>query len=345
MSTTYQEIMSQPDVWRHILNRNSNGIPWYNQKPNNSPSNMYFIGCGTSYYLAVIAASIYSRLTGACARGITSSDVMFFPESINAHGKVRAITISRSGETTETVWATKHLCKLGIRTLALTCQQNSSLSKQADASYVIDEANEVSVVMTRSFTGMLLVIQKLAALHSNNKTYLSELEHLPEMGTKLLNTPMDDFNSLIINDNISMVTYLGQGAYYGLASESMLKMKEMAITNTEVFHTLEFRHGPKSVIDTNSLVIILLSDSAREHEIKLAHELKEQGAFVGIIGEEVPSVVVKEVDASIELKSGLSEYTRIGLYMIITQLLAYQRAVSKRINPDKPMNLSKVVTL
>jgi len=345
MSITYQEIVSQPSIWQKILERSDEGFPWCNKEFQRDKYSIYFIGCGTSYYLALVAASVYSRLTGACARAITSSDVMFFPESINCSGNVRAITISRSGETTETVCATQRLNKLRIPTLALTCQRDSSLSKYADYSYVIEEANELSVVMTRSFTGMLLVLQMLSAFHGNNVGYLNELKNLPELGTDLLNYSLKELYELVTRDDISMITFLGQGPFFGLASESMLKMKEMAITPTEVFHTLEFRHGPKSIVDKTSLVFVLLSDTAKDHEIKMGLELKEQGAMIGLLGEEIPEDTKNKVDAYMEIRSGLSEYSRIGLFMLITQQLAYKRAIEKGINPDTPINLSKVVTL
>jgi glutamine---fructose-6-phosphate transaminase (isomerizing) len=345
MASTYAEIMSQPSVWKKILDKPESVIPWCNHSEIDSKSVLYFVGCGTSYYLAIVAASVYSRLTGRCARAVTSSDLLFFPESITPDDHVRAITISRSGETTETVWATKHLVGKGIPTFALTCQPDSSLARHAHVSYVLEDANEHSIVMTRSFTGMLLFLQKFSALNAHDNNFISQLNRLPVLGENLIERYKDTISALAAADTYKSVTYLGQGAYYGIASESMLKLKEMALTNTEVFHTLEFRHGPKSVADESSLIIILLSESAHEQEIKLALEIKQQGASVAVLAERVPAEITNVVDYSISLESGLSEYARLNLLLPLTQLFAYERAIVKGIDPDKPVNLTKVVTL
>jgi glutamine---fructose-6-phosphate transaminase (isomerizing) len=345
MASTLSEIMSQPSVWKAILQKPECNLPWIKEQELNNDSVIYFIGCGTSFYLAIAAAANYSRLTGRCARPITSSDLLFFPELFTCNDKTRAVTISRSGETTETVWATELLVKNNIPTLGVTCQPDSSLTKCTHYNYIIPEANEHSVVMTRSFTGMLLYLQRFAAIRANNRYFLEELERLPEIGQKLINEKAHILKDLSTSMSFSIISYLGQGAYYGLASESMLKLKEMSLTNTEVFHSLEFRHGPKSVANEYSLVIILLSDSAKEHEIKLARELKIQKAKVVLIGENIPNEINNIVDVSIDLRSGLSEYARMVLLMPLTQLFAYERAISKELNPDSPLNLSKVVTL
>jgi glutamine---fructose-6-phosphate transaminase (isomerizing) len=345
MASTYTEIMSQPSVWKKILDKTNSDIPWINNTAIDPKSVLYFVGCGTSYYLALVAASVYSRLTGRCARAVTSSDLLFFPEAITFDEHVRAITISRSGETTETVWATEHLVKKGIPTFALTCQSDSSLARHAHVSYVVEDANEHSIVMTRSFTGMLLFLQKFAALNARDTKFIDQLNRLPAIGERIIEQHKNVIRTLAVADTYTFVSYLGQGAYYGIASESMLKLKEMALTNTEVFHTLEFRHGPKSVADENSLIIILMSESAEKHEIKLAMEIKQQGASVVVIAESIPSEIKGVVDLSICLGSGLSEYARLNLLLPLTQLFAYERALGKGIDPDNPVNLTKVVML
>ncbi len=345
MASTYAEIISQPSVWKQILQNTNSDIPWGTELKSNKGLVSYFIGCGTSYYLAIAAAANYSRLTGTCARAITSSDLLFFPEAIPEYENVRAITISRSGETTETVWAAEHLVAKNIPTLAVTCKKDSSLTKQAHLSYSIEEANEESVVMTRSFTGMLLFLQYMAGVHAQDFGYIKELEKLPDICEKLITQYKDVIKECSLSDSYSTVTYLGQGAYYGLASESMLKLKEMSLTTTDVFHSLEFRHGPKSVANKNTLIIILMSESAKVHEYNLALELKKQGAKVVVLSEDLPGKMDGTKETSLLLRSGLSEYARMILYMPLTQLFAYERAIGKGNNPDSPRNLSKIVFL
>ncbi|HKJ69987.1 MAG TPA: SIS domain-containing protein, partial [bacterium] len=135
------------------------------------------------------------------------------------------------------------------------------------------------------------------------------------------------------------------GPFYGLANESMLKIKEMSLSTSEAYHSLEFRHGPKSMVDEDMLVTFFLSNSAFDTESKLVKEVKELGGRTLTVCEQATPAVKEYSDYLVELQSGLSDYARLILYMPVTQLLGYHAAVAKNLNPDQPTNLTQVVTL
>jgi glucosamine--fructose-6-phosphate aminotransferase (isomerizing) len=139
--------------------------------------------------------------------------------------------------------------------------------------------------------------------------------------------------------------FLGSGPLYGIASEAMLKMKEISLSYSEAYHFLEFRHGPKSMVDDQSLVIGLLSEQAQDHELAVLREMKNLGARTIILVESPNNQIEQAGDNVIALASGLPSGWRDPLYLPFLQLLALQRALAKGLDPDKPANLDPVVIL
>jgi glucosamine--fructose-6-phosphate aminotransferase (isomerizing) len=117
----------------------------------------------------------------------------------------------------------------------------------------------------------------------------------------------------------------------------------MSLTNSEAYHFLEFRHGPKSMVDSSTLVVGLLSDTARRAETQVLREMKELGATLLVLAESAEGL--GWADAVVPFGSGLPEGARLPLYLPVLQLLAYHRAVSKALDPDAPRNLDAVVKL
>ena len=137
--------------------------------------------------------------------------------------------------------------------------------------------------------------------------------------------------------------FLGSGPRYGLACEAMLKLKEMSLTTSEAYHFLEFRHGPKSMVDEGTLVVGLLSEAAREAEVAVLREMKELGGRILVLTEAKDGL--DWADHVVCFQSDLPEVTRLPLYLPTLQLLAYYRAVGKGLDPDAPRNLDAVVQL
>ncbi len=345
---TYEEILSQPYTWKHVIDGSDQIEKKVNSiKKNCSFDNFYFVGCGTSYFLSLTGAWILQKFIQKRASGLTASDVYFFPELLNSEYPNSSIfIISRSGTTTEGIWVAETLKKeKHLKTCAISCRPKSELVKKTDHSFLIQDADEKSVVMTRSFTSMLLLIKLISGFYIENKEFIRELSKLPALGKALI----DDYNDLIkdfVNNlQISRFVFLGQGPFYGLAAESMLKIKEMSLSISEVYHTLEYRHGPMSMVGPEVLIIFLLSERSKAEEKKLIKEMKKHGANILVICEKADKDIKNSSDFVVELQSGISEYARLILYMPITQLLGFYQAKNKGLDPDNPKNLSQVVKI
>ena len=138
------------------------------------------------------------------------------------------------------------------------------------------------------------------------------------------------------NLDIDRFYFLGSGPRYGLASELSLKMKEMALSHSEPFHFMEFRHGPKSMVTPSTLVVGLLSKSNYQQEAAVLEEMSALGAQVLSMGEE---------QAIASFQSGLDESIQNILYLLVGQVMAFERSIAKGLNPDLPHNLDTVVKL
>lgn len=116
---------------------------------------------------------------------------------------------------------------------------------------------------------------------------------------------------------------------YGLASELSLKMKEMTLSHSEPFHFLEFRHGPKSMVNKRTLIIGLGSQAQAAQEAAVVREMRDLGAQAIVLSEDQA-----EADHAVAFASGLPEEVRGVLYLPVLHLMAFERALAKDLNPD-----------
>lgn len=328
---TRQEIEDQTRVWKEIIDN-----PLSIEEIRDKEEVIYF-GSGTSYYLALSLASFTQHYTGILSRGVPSQEFVFFPDTIVSKRPTLYFGISRSGETSEVVMAMEKVKNLGKGNfLSITTEAKSKLAHESEKVIVLESAKEKSVVMTKSFTSMLLGVQLgiLNTIKSPDRNLLKE--KLPSSSQKVLAIAKEWAEETSAREYKEII-FLGSGPFFGIACESALKVREMSSSLTNAYHTLEFRHGPKASLTKDSLVVILLSDSAKEEEVKVAEEIKEIGAQCVVIGD--------KTNNGIDINSDLNEFLRLVLYMPFAQYLGYYKAIKKGLDPDTPLNLTQVVRL
>lgn len=353
---TYTEILQQPREWRSTLEWAIQNREYIRDLFGEKERPVAFVGCGTSHYLGICASAIFAKIGGRMSRPVPGAEAFLFPDLYGIGGAGKAakdtimVFISRSGETTETILAQRYFKEnIGGKTAALTCREESTLAKEADYLLPAQGVDEKSVVMTGSFTSMLLLIAASAGIISRNNGYIDELGLLPDECARLISEYEEPVKGIIRENAIERFIFLGSGPFYGAANEGMLKMKEMTLSWSEAYHSLEFRHGPKSVINDNTLISYLISDSGFEYERVMPEEFKAYGALnlifrtAGMAEKmELSSV---GTDLVCTLGDGLSEYSRLIAIVPVLQLLAYYQALQKDIDPDSPKNLTQVVKL
>ena len=337
---TLREIMSQPDVWQEALAAFDGQTDRLRSLLEGADFDQVIVtGCGSTYYLALTAARLL-RKAGLDAVALPASELLLHPGAICLpERRYLLLTISRSGTTSETVRAQQEfISDAGGPIVTVTCDSASPLARSADLAIAIDAAQEVSVAQTRSFGSMLVVAQQLAAMIAGRD--LSASRALPAFCRQLLERYGDLAKTLGENGEIEKFFFLGSDSLYGIACEAMLKMKEMSLSYSEAYHTLEFRHGPMSMVGEDSLVIGLLSPDAAKHEIRVLDEMADMGARVLAIGQ----THIKN-HQPVRLPADLPAWTTPVLYLPALQLLAYHRAIYNGCDPDNPQQLTAVVSL
>ncbi len=139
--------------------------------------------------------------------------------------------------------------------------------------------------------------------------------------------------------------WLGSGPRQGLACELSLKMKEMSLSHSEPFHFMEFRHGPKSMVTPSALTIGLRSTVNGQKEAAVLEDVKALGGRVLDIAETGSTALPRGAEQEVRFESGLDEAVRNVLYLPVGQMIAFERSISKGLNPDHPTNLDAVVKL
>jgi glucosamine--fructose-6-phosphate aminotransferase (isomerizing) len=344
---TYHEIMSQPTVWAEsltVFSGQSAALDQFGRE--NVAHQVVFTGCGSTYYLALTAATLFQTLTQIPAQAYPASELVLFPDRIYVpNTKPLLVTVSRSGETTETIDAVQVFRnQIGGVVLAITCDDTSTLAQQADLNLAANTAQEKSVAQTRSFASMMILAEALAA-HIAGHDAAQVLAPLPRLCDRLLTNYHELARNLGETADIQRFFFLGSSELHGIASEAMLKMKEMSLSYSEAFHTLEFRHGPMSMVNKQTVIAGLLSESARVQETAVLEQMHARGAHVLALSERGSELGASERIHEIVLNSGLPAWARTILYLPVLQLLAYYRALANDQDPDRPANLDAVVTL
>jgi glucosamine--fructose-6-phosphate aminotransferase (isomerizing) len=343
MSHTYAEIKGQPDAWAATLPAAREAWGRIARDVTLEPgTRLLLVGCGTSLYLAQAAAHAMQEATGRQAAAVPASEVFLSPAStIPAGAPLLAFVISRSGETSEGVLAAEHLARSGAAVVAVTCRPQSTLARCTEHVVGLAHADERSVVMTQSFTSMLLALQAIAAIVAGDAGLAAQLDRLPALGRDGMAAAEATAEQLADNLELDSFVFLGLGPNYGLAQEATLKLKEMTQTVCEAYNPLEFRHGPISVVRPGTAVVILEGEREREYIADVERDVRALGAHVTAIA----PYAGEGVDASVTLPPDLGDLARGVLYMPVLQLLAYRRATTRGLDPDRPRHLEQVVVL
>lgn len=344
-SATRQEILTQTTAWQDALAtvkaQQSALKSLWSERP---CTEVIVTGCGSTYYLSQAVAPLIQQQLGIRARAVPASELLFFPQTIIApDSQPLLLALSRSGRTTETIRAIRaYKAHYQGPVIHIGCYPETELVAESDLALVIREGQEESVVQTRSFSSMLVAAQAVvAALVDESR--LQAMAELPTVGQQLISDAHELTRTLGYDDSLERFYFLGSGLQYGLVSEANLKMKEMSLAYSEAFHFMEFRHGPMSMVNQRTLIVGLLSEAAREQEIQVLREMRQQGARTLVLSAQ--PVPADATDYQITLQTKLPETQRAVLFLPVLQLLGYYRALKNGQNPDQPHNLTAVIVL
>lgn len=345
-----REIREQPEVFGKILSDTRQRIQkiaveaWKSRRP----ETYYLVGCGSSYYAAMIPAFYYEYVLGLNGRALPSSEFVWFAPGPNAPSPV-LIALSRSGETSETVEAARKAIKAKVPTIAVTSDPSSTMGQECDYNLDTGVPNEQSTIMTKTFTGSalcsILMGIEFAKLRGITipKHLENELSQLPNDAKEVIQAVEDQARRIAEGSNAARFIYLGSGANYAACLEGALKLRETSYSASEAYHTMEFRHGPFAELEKGIQVLgVVPKDKTVRQQLTLLKEIAATGATVVPISN-APEVINSYKD-SIRMPESISSEFAPLLFMIPMQIFAYYYAVRKGLNPDKPRNLTRYVT-
>ena len=252
------------------------------------------------------------------------------------------ILISQSGETADTLAAMKLANEHNIDTLAIVNRRDSSIARESKYVIYTPCGIEIAVATTKAYLAQVIILILLAIKNSSmEEEGIRELKLLPNIITKYIND--FDYKEIAkLVSNKKNIFYLGRGIDYYLALEGSLKLKEISYIHSEAFAAGELKHGSISLIDKEfGVIAIVLDNSISDKTISNLKEVSSRGA-------EVIAITNIDKDDFSKYKILLdnhSEFLTPLTAIIPMQLLAYNTALIKGYDIDKPRNLAKSVTV
>jgi glutamine---fructose-6-phosphate transaminase (isomerizing) len=346
---TLRETLSQPAMWAETFAQLESAKTVDRLAAHFSAEEPWlFIACGSSYYLSQLVCAIWSRNFSFRCTAVPASEFLFAPEAtLRGSGAKHIVFISRSGETTEVIRAAELLKdRVDVCTLGVTCNATSRLDELCTHMSTLPWADEKSTVMTRSFTSILLFFQLFGdRIRGGDARLSATLKELPAFAQPWLDAHAGRIRKFIAKRKFADFVFLGQGAHYWLAQEAALKITEMSASYAQAYHTLEFRHGPRSIAGPQTLITFFLSDAANAEESLLVQELKALRAATLTVVNHATPVLKASSDLLIELNTSLPEFARFAVTAIPAHILGTAVGLRKRLDPDAPKNLTRAVVL
>ena len=349
---TAREISQQPDLWQKIwsdVDGQQVALRKFLAVALNESKRIILTGAGTSAFIGLSLTGLIQRKTGLITQAIATTDLVSHPKDYFHPGMpVLLVSFARSGNSPESVAAIS-LAEEISRTcyhLVITCNPEGNLAKHGcdDNKFVFalpPEANDQSLAMTSSYTGMLLagiLISQLDDLAHAKKS----VDILTGYGRKIINYYADALSKIAATE-FSRAVFLGSGPFFGTARESHLKLQELTdgkvICKEDSF--LGLRHGPKAVIDRNTLVCYIFSNEeyVSKYERDLVHSMKKGHPpmlEIGIMETVIPGISLDHIFYLSENGCRLKEEFLTVCSVLPAQLLGFFKSLHLGLRPDTP---------
>lgn len=296
---------------------------------------VWLTGAGTAHHAALWGA-MWLRAAGITAMAFPASESASYLPIIKPTDAVWAI--SQSGETRDTLSVLEACSALGIPTVGLVNREHSSMSRVADTIVMTGAGIEQAVLATKSLTSQLVVLKRLAETASLHLTDWKEVSQ--KLGGLLRALPTLCSKMALRFKSGAWTAVIGRGTGWPLAMEMALKLKEGAYIPADGLAGGELKHGPLALVWSQTLCVVMDVDSEyRTHVLQNAAEVKARGGtIIGI--SPTPNSIYDDWIPLPDLNS-----TTVLAGLLASQYLTYRIALVRGINPDRPRNLAKSVTV
>jgi glucosamine--fructose-6-phosphate aminotransferase (isomerizing) len=354
-----KEIYEQPDAVRETIGDRArpgklvlDGIGLTEMEIRNL-RRIVIVACGTAYHAAVVGRYIIEEWARVPVEPDIASEWRYRNPVLSRDTLV--IGISQSGETADTIAAMQLARAQGARTLAITNQMGTQVTREVDSVLYTRAGLEMGVAATKTFTSQVallsLIALKLAqirkCLHEEEIEFiLEELYDLPERMEQFLDGdhPIEEIAQRYYEKPFFL--YLGRHIGLPVALEGALKLKEISYIPTEAYSAGEMKHGPIALLDEDTPVVCVATDQKVIYEkvVSNIQEVRARGAHVIAIATDGNEDIQHHADDVIYVPS-TPAFLQAVLAVMPLQLLAYRIGRLRGLNVDQPRNLAKTVTV
>lgn len=314
------------------------------------------VACGTASYACDVAKYAIEKFSRIPVQVELSHEFRYRDPIVTPNTLI--VAVSQSGETMDTLMATRYAKELGAKVLAICNTQGATLARESDAVIYTHAGPEVAVASTKALVAQITA-GYLLALFLGAGRGVADQAHLKDLGKELLKMParvtqvlerLDSVRALGREmANAKSVLFLGRNVGFPVAMEGALKLKELAYIHAEGFAAGELKHGPIALIEEGQPVIVIVpsqrdAESLHPKVISNIQEIRARGAKVIAIAEEGDNQVADYAEHVIFVPQSESMFAPI-LTVIPLQIFALELSTAKGLDVDQPRNLAKSVTV
>lgn len=317
-----------------------------------SAKRIVITACGTAYHAGVVARYAFESFARMPVVVDVASEFRYRNPILNEDDVF--IVISQSGETADTLEAMRQAKKAGIHVIAVTNCVGSTVSREADDVIYTWAGPEIAVASTKAYTTQLMCLYMLALKSASvrgtissdeYKALLCDLEQIPQKVEQILKDQSRVQKFVANNFNKEKVFFIGRLFDSATSLECALKLKEVSYMHSEAFAAGELKHGPIALVDESTLVVALATWHGLYEKIASnIEEVRSRGCSTLVITQDEGKAFEGSANEIIQIPVCRDEFASI-LSVVPAQLFAYYCAVHRGINPDKPRNLAKSVTV
>lgn len=330
-----KEIAEQPEVYGRLVNEDQDQNWADFAALIKKSSYIWLVGAGSSYFAAG-QTSWYLKNAGVSCTAVPAYEAAVHTQFVKPEDVV--VLFSQSGETADTMVVVSEWQKKGATIVAVVNVESSTLALQSQIIFPLRVGPEIGVASTKALTAQCVwgwiasqvITHKKDTAVQKIKQFQGQLAKWLE--SDLLSSQLEKVTEYL--SSFSSIFILGSGRSYFVALESALKLKEISYIHAEAFSSGELKHGVIALLEKGTPVLFV---PAREAGTAVS-ETKARGAKnIGICAENNP-------DFDFWIQTPQSEFQDI-FQIIVAQKLTYELSILKGLNPDKPRNLAKSVTV
>ncbi len=352
-----KEIAEQPTVLgealNHYLGRGEGRHLISSQIDFTRFDRVVMVACGTASLACLTAKYWFEQIAALPVEVDIASEFRYREPPVSE--RTLAVFVSQSGETADTLAALRYCRPRAGMTLSVVNVPESSIARESDLALPILAGPEIGVASTKAFTCQLAVLAVLA-LEAARQTGAQSVDALRDLEGQLRHVPAQISEAMSCEPQVRAVAsrlasfadalFLGRGAFYPLALEGALKLKEISYIHAEGYASGELKHGPIALIDEKMPVVVLAPhDGLFDKTVSNMHEVMARGGRI---------IMISDAAGLAEAGEGIWQWIRLApvrgcfapiVYAVPLQLLAYHTALEKGTDVDQPRNLAKSVTV